>query len=103
MTGAHEHSTKLVVVSYPRSDEWEVWNLRFNRGRKLNKPVKFFASRQWKKGAAGAPYAGTHWDFQSERDAEVWFADGVAEYGGVVHAAAPPLLAKVKELGFVAR
>jgi hypothetical protein len=85
MTGPHEHFEKTVLVNY--ASEWEVWKLRFNRGRKLNKPVKFFASCHWKQGSAGALFAGTHWDFPSEKEAEAWFAVCVAEYGGVVHPA----------------
>lgn len=100
MTGLHQHSEKTVLVEY--ASEWEVWRLRFNRGRKLNRPVKFFASCYWKQGAAGAPFAGTHWDFANEKEAEAWFSKTAAEYGGIVHPATSDLLAQVEALGYVA-
>jgi len=102
MTAPRTQSTKLVIVSYPGDADWEVWRLRFNRGSKLNRPVKFFASREWKFGTTGAPHAGTHWDFPNEGEAETWFAADLAEYGGVVHRATPENLARVKALGYVA-
>jgi hypothetical protein len=101
MTGPHEHSTKVVVVNYS-GDEWEVWKLRFNRGSKRNKPVKFFASREWQSGTAGPSFSGTHTDFASEREAEAWFAADLAEHGGTVRAATPDLLNRVNALGYVA-
>jgi hypothetical protein len=101
MTGSHEHSTKTVVVSYSE-DEWEVWSLRFNRGNKRNKPVKFFASREWQSGTAGPSFSGTHTDLASEREAEAWFAASIAEHGGIVRRATPELLRRANALGYAA-
>ena len=101
MTGPHEHSSKTVVVSYP-GDGWEVWKLRFNRGSKRNKPVKFFASREWQSGTAGPSFSGTHADFPSEREAEAWFAADIAQNGGIVEPSTPEILRRVNALGYVA-
>ena len=97
---AHTHSQKKVIVSYAGGTTLELWSLRFNRGTKKNKPVKFFASVEWKSGAGGVAYAGTHWDFPSEAEAEAWFAAGVAERGGEVTAATTQALKKLEGLGF---
>jgi hypothetical protein len=101
MTGLHEHSTKTVVVSYS-GEEWEVWSLRFNRGSKRNKPVKFFASREWRSGTAGPSFSGAHTDFPSEKEAEAWFATDIAENGGLVQPATAQLLKRLNALGYVA-
>jgi hypothetical protein len=97
---ARKHSEKLVVVSYSGGETVEVWNLRFNRGSKMNKPVKFFADLAWKHGTGGVSYSGTRWDFPSEHEAESWFAAGVSERGGEVKFATPQALNELKELGY---
>ena len=73
MTTARTKSEKRVAVSYLDGTEWEVWHLRFNRGAKRAKPVKFFAGREWWTPKAACPFGGTHWDFASERAAHDFF------------------------------
>jgi hypothetical protein len=96
MSGSRQHSSKTVVVSYDGGATREVWDLRFNRGGKTNKPVKFFADLRWKRGAGGVAYSGTRADFASEIAAEAWFAASVAESGGEISDATPQVLKQLE-------
>jgi len=100
MSVGRSKSEKTLVAAYAANGTYEVWHLRFNRGAKQQKPVKFFASLQWKSGTGGVNYAGTHWDFASEAEAEAFFAADIAQSGGVLEQSSPPLAKKLKDLGY---
>jgi hypothetical protein len=85
MSGARTKSEKRVAVSYLRQKEWEVWVLRFNRGSKKEKPVKFIASREWKTPGSPCLWAGTRGGFASERAAQEFLETQLASDGGQVH------------------
>ena len=99
MSAPRSKSEKTVVATYADGTR-EVWHLRFNRGTKQSKPVKFFASLSWKAGSGGVAYSGTRWDAASEREAESSFADAIAQDGGVLEPCSPPLLKKLEEKGY---
>jgi hypothetical protein len=68
---ARKHRSKSVFVRYLDGSYWEEWDLRFNRGSKKNKPIKFFASRIWRSNYSVnvCPFSATHSDYSSEREA----------------------------------
>lgn len=100
MIRARTKSEKLIFVGFLDGKEWEVWRVRFNRGSKLNKPVKFFAGRTWSSFDGGCPFSGTHWDFSSEKAAENWFSEQAAEYGGRLERRTLTLVRKLAERGY---
>ena len=100
MSAMRSQSEKTVVATYAVDGTRELWHLRFNRGTKQSKPVKFFADRIWKAGSGGVAYAGARWDAVSERDAEASFAAAIAEEGGVIEPSSPQLMKKLAEVGY---
>ena len=93
-------SEKIVFANFSTSDNWEAWHLRFNKGAKLNKPVKFFASKVWSLNDKGTQFGGTHWDFADVRSAEEWFAAELLKDGGIMKDASPTLVKELTALGY---
>ena len=100
MSATRSQSEKTVVAIYAGDGTREVWHLRFNRGTKVTKPVKFFASRTWKIGLGGVAYSGTRWDAASEKEAEASFAAGIAQDGGLLESSSPKVMKKLAEMGY---
>jgi len=86
MKTERQKTTKTILVRYQDGLCWEAWDLRFNRGSKKERSVKFFADRIWRSDCAvkTCPFDATHFDSSSERDAEAAFAQELITYQGVV-------------------
>lgn len=81
-----EHSSKIVLVRFRDGAYWEEWQLRFNRGSKQNKPVKFFSTRSWRSDVliSLCPYSSFNFDSASEKIAEEKFQIEMLANGGEV-------------------
>ena len=81
---ARKHETLNVLARFRDGQYWEEWELRYNRGSKKQKPVKFFASLRWRSdyNIALCPFSAYSWDFPSEQEARACFAQQIAEHGG---------------------
>jgi hypothetical protein len=75
MTSQRKHSSKIVLVSFRDGEYWEEWELRFNRGNKKHKPVKFFSTRTWRSDVLTSlcPFSSHSFDCASEKIAEEKF------------------------------
>ena len=84
---ARKHASLNVLARFRNGEYWEEWELRYNRGSKKHKPVKFFANLRWRSDydAALCPFSAYSWDFPTEQDARASFIEQIAEYGGELH------------------
>jgi len=75
MNSQREHSSKIVLVSFQDGEYWEEWELRFNRGNKQYKPIKFFSTRSWRSDISITlcPFGSLSFDCASEKTAEERF------------------------------
>ncbi|PXX43044.1 hypothetical protein DFR42_10444 [Undibacterium pigrum] len=86
MASIREHSSKTVLISFRNGTYWEEWQLRFNCGKKQNKPVKFFSTRTWRSDVliTICPYASFNFDSDSMIAAEANFIATMRENEGEV-------------------
>lgn len=86
MTFQRKHSSKIVLVSFLDGEYWEAWELRFNRGNKQNKPVKFFSTRTWRSDFLSnvCPFSRYCFDCASEKIAEETFVAEMLKIKGQV-------------------
>ncbi len=101
MNFTRSKSSRYVFVSFLSGTEWVEFELSFNVGGKLNKPVKFQANRVW--GTAGVPpmFSGLRGSFSSEAEAEKYLLEQFSAVGGTSHGATSALVGKLKsEFGY---
>ena len=80
------HSSKTVLIRFRDGEYFEEWIIRFNRGNKMLKPVKFFAHERWRSSNSMrlVPFSATRFDAGSEKDAMRHFVADVGKFGGEV-------------------
>ena len=101
---ARKHKSKSIFARYLDGAYWEEWHLRFNRGGKKSKPVKFFASRIWRSSYEinACPFCATHFDFADERTALSSLVEQLAAHGGEILDVTPTLARLLStEFGYV--
>ena len=101
MTNDREKSKKRRLVAFANGTSWLEFELKFNVGPKLKRPVKFEANLIWRSSEAPPTFAALRGSFSSVEAAEQYFGEVVAKEGGTVHELTSDLVGKLsREYGY---
>lgn len=91
-----EKSKKRVFVSFNEETEWAAYEITFNIGTKLLKPVKFQANRIWRTRGAPDAFAGFRASFASKAEALLSLKGALSDYQGNVHEESTSLIKRLE-------
>ena len=98
MPSIREHSQKRALISFYEETERLEFELTFNVGNKVAKPVKFMAHQTWRTSGAPSLFSGTRGSFSSQRAAETYLASQFVAAGGEIHEHSEALISKLVAL-----